>query len=221
MITGLMISIASFCTFFPFVIATTVLGDSIQESQQDLQASINRQVQQSITDTIDNIDNNTSSSSPSTAEMQSQIQLVNNSANDLIRGGIASLQNDSLSNDAKWIVGGVYKIENLSTTFPLFNASFYMTLTNGSSPHSHEIYDTNLRLIVDNDAGNDSTILNGTSTVTMGNGPMVNVPTTITLLGENTISIWLDPLKLDNHFGNSLIFGTQSLKCIENINYCR
>jgi hypothetical protein len=44
-----------------FIYATTSLGQSIQQSQEELQSTINKEVQQSITETIDNINNNSNS----------------------------------------------------------------------------------------------------------------------------------------------------------------
>lgn len=65
------------------------------------------------------------------------------------------------------------------------------------------------------------TVFNGTSTVPMREGPVTDVPTTITLLGDTAISIVFDPSKTNNHFGNSAIYGTQNLVCVESPQYCR
>jgi hypothetical protein len=42
----------------------------------------------------------------------------------------------------------------------------------------------------------------------MKNGPVQSVPISIKILDGNVISIWADPTKLNNHFGNTPIFGT-------------
>ena len=199
--------------------ATSSLDQSIQQSQQDLQSAINSQIQQSITDTINNINNSDDSTVNTIAT--NQTQNTTGASIDMIRGGITSLQNDPSDNTATWILGGVYKLENLSSEAPIFNASFYMVKTDGNSSHSHEIYDLFLNTpLIDNTTSN-STHINGTTTVTMKDGPITNVPTKITLLGDNAISLWLDPSKVNNHFGDSPIYGIQGLKCVDIPAYCK
>ena len=199
--------------------ATSSLGESIQQSQQDLQSTINNQVQQSITDTINNINDSNDSTVNTTASNQTQNST--GASNDVIKGGITSLQNDPSDNTTTWILGGVYRMENLSSEAPTFNASFYMVKTDGNSSHSHDIYDLSLNTpIIDNTMSN-STHVNGTTTVTMKDGPITNVPTNITILGDSAISIWLDPSKVNNHFGDSPIYGTQELKCVDTPAYCK
>src|ERR671939_363895 len=41
----------------------------------------------------------------------------------------------------------------------------------------------------------NSTMFNGTATLTMKNGPVTDVPISIKLMNGHAISIWLDPLK--------------------------
>ena len=198
--------------------ATSSLGESIQQSQQDLQSTINNQVQQSITDTINNINDSNDSTVDTIASNQTQ---NTGSSNDLIKGGITSLQNDPSDNTTTWILGGVYRMENLSSEAPTFNASFYMVKTDGNSSHSHDIYDLVLNTpIIDNTTSN-STHINGTTTVTMKDGPITNVPTNITILGDSAISIWINPSKVNNHFGDSPVYGTQELKCVDKPALCK
>ena len=201
------------------IYATSSLGESIQQSQQDLQSTINNQVQQSITDTIKNI-NDTNNSNDNTAA-NNQTQNSAGTSNDMIKGGITSLQSDPSDNTTTWILGGVYRMENLSSTSPSFNASFYMVKTDGSSSHSHDIYNLFLNTPIINDTTSNLTHVNGTTTVTMKEGPITDVPTNITLLGNNAISIWIDPSKVNNHFGDSLIYGTQELKCVDKKELCK
>jgi hypothetical protein len=47
------------------------------------------------------------------------------------------------------------------------------------------------------------------------------VPTSITFIDESAVSIKLDPSKTNNHFGNTTIYGTQHLICVEYPNYCK
>lgn len=141
-------------------------------------------------------------------------------------GTIASLQNDENGNPT-WIVSGLWEgsltnktqggegnqtatTTNASTaTASLPNATFHskfnMVMTNGSAMHDHEIYDFTL---ADISKTNNSTIVyNGTATITLRQGPVPDVPISIKTMDNNTISIWADPTKLNNHFGDTPIFG--------------
>ena len=109
-----------------------------------------------------------------------------NPTNDVIKGSISSISNDPSNASIAWIITGVYKMENVKTS-PTFNSTFYMIKTDGTGKHTHSIYDFkgNADPIVNN--SNNSTILNGTSTVTMKEGPVDDVPTQITILGDSAI----------------------------------
>jgi hypothetical protein len=86
------------------------------------------------------------------------------------------------------------------------NSKFNMVMTNGSAMHDHEIYDFTL---TDMSMPNDSTaVFNGTATITMRQGPVPDVPVSIKAMENNAVSIWVDPTKIQNHFGNTPIFGT-------------
>ena len=97
-----------------------------------------------------------------------------------------------------------------------FEAIFNMIMTNGSAMHKHSIYDFILTEMTMLD--NKTSVFNGTATITdsaphppnifMKNVPVQSVPISIKILGGNLISIWADPTKLNNHFGNTPIFGT-------------
>jgi hypothetical protein len=144
-------------------------------------------------------------------------------------GTIASLQNDENGNPT-WIVSGLWegslsmdnKIQGgggnqTSTTAnatiatgSLPNATFHskinMVMTNGSAMHDHEIYDFTLAdMSIPN---NSTTVYNGTATITMREGPVPDVPVSIKMMDNNAVSIWVDPTKINNHFGNTPIFGT-------------
>jgi hypothetical protein len=141
-------------------------------------------------------------------------------------GTIASLQNDENGNPT-WIVSGLWEgsltnntqggMGNQSTatanasaaTANLPNATlhskFNMVMTNGSAMHDHEVYDFTL---TDISMPDDSTIVyNGTATITMRQGPVPDVPISIKAMDSNAVSIWVDPTKINNHFGNTPIFG--------------
>jgi hypothetical protein len=132
-------------------------------------------------------------------------------------GTIASLQNDENGNPI-WIVSGPYKAslsmnnqtQDGAATGNLPNATLYskinMVMTNGSAMHDHEIYDFKLTNMT---MPNKSTaVFNGTATITMRQGPVPDVPVSIKAMENNAVSIWVDPTKIQNHFGNTPIFGT-------------
>jgi hypothetical protein len=147
-------------------------------------------------------------------------------------GTIASLQNDENGNPT-WIVSGIWKgslsmgnesqgmegnqtnttsaaANATSTTGGLpnatFNSKFNMVMTNGSAMHDHEIY--NFELASMSNPNNTTSVFNGTATITMRQGPVENVPVSIKRIDNNVISIWADPTMINNHFGNTPIFGT-------------
>jgi hypothetical protein len=41
----------------------------------------------------------------------------------------------------------------------------------------------------------------------MREGPVTDIPTSVKIMGDKVISIWLDPSKIDNHYGNTPIYG--------------
>jgi hypothetical protein len=141
-------------------------------------------------------------------------------------GTIASLQNDENGNPT-WIVSGVWKGSismdnktqgNQSATAnataaaagslpnATFHSKFNMVMTNGSAMHKHAIY--NFKLANMSNPSNTTTIFNGTATITLKDGPVDNVPVSIKRIDNNVVSIWVDPTRVNNHFGNTPIFGT-------------
>jgi hypothetical protein len=149
-----------------------------------------------------------------------------NSSKDYIFGTIASLQNDENGN-LTWILSGNWRtniltqligipIENSSSAgLPLFDAFFDMVLTNGSAKHQHRI--TNFTLTGASLSNNNMTLVfNGTSTVTMKDGPIENVLSNITILDNSTVSIWLDPTLTNDHFGETPIYGTVMATTMKN-----
>jgi hypothetical protein len=146
-------------------------------------------------------------------------------------GTMASLQNDENGNPT-WIVSGIWKgslsmgnetqgvgsnqtnsssAANATSTTggppnATFNSKFNMVMTNGSAMHDHEIY--NFKLASMSNPNNTTSVFNGTATITMRQGPVENVPVSIKRIDNNVISIWADPTMINNHFGNTPIFGT-------------
>ncbi len=111
-----------------------------------------------------------------------------------------------VSINKNWILFGHW-VGYINQTNPKdsgFYSMFQMIMTNGSAPHMHKIYNATANEITKQ--GNN-TIIKGTVSITMKEGPVNNVPTTITIGNNNTIAIAMDPAKLNNHFGNTPIFG--------------
>ena len=149
-------------------------------------------------------------------------------------GTIASLQNDENGNPT-WIVSGLWegtlsmdnkaqgggegnqttstatttanattKIDSLPNA--TFNSKFNMVMTNGSAMHNHKVY--NFKLMSMSNPNNTTSAFNGTATITMKDGPVDNVSISVKRIDNNVISMWADPTKINNHFGNTPIFGT-------------
>ena len=141
-------------------------------------------------------------------------------------GTIATVQNDKDGKPA-WIVSGLWRgsLTNLTsgaammsssgangttskTNLPTatFNSVFNMVMLNGSALHQHQISNFTLTgIFMPNEKINVS---NGTATITMKEGPVNDVPISIRTFDDNVISIWVDPAKTMNHFGNTPIYGT-------------
>ncbi|MFL6407631.1 MAG: hypothetical protein ACJ71F_11230 [Nitrososphaeraceae archaeon] len=140
-------------------------------------------------------------------------------------GTIASLQNDKDGKPA-WVVSGIWKgsLTNMTSAAMMssssangttsqknlptatFNAVFEMVMLNGSALHKHQI--SNFTLTGMPMPNEKTVVYNGTATITMKEGPVNDVPLSIRTLNDNVISIWVDPAKTMNHFGNTPIYGT-------------
>jgi hypothetical protein len=141
-------------------------------------------------------------------------------------GTIASLQNDKDGKSA-WIVSGLWRgsLTNMSSAGMMsssganntttsqknlptatFNAVFNMVMLNGSALHKHQI--SNFTLTSMSVPNEKASVSNGTATITMKEGPVNDVPISIRTFDDNVISIWVDPAKTMNHFGNTPIYGT-------------
>jgi hypothetical protein len=131
-------------------------------------------------------------------------------------GSIASLQNDSNVASA-WVLSGLWNtslVQELlsaqaNASYPgpsFFNASFEMVKTDGTARHTHTISNFSERESAASN-NNRTLVFNGTATVSMEEGPIENVSANLTLLNDNILSIWLDPRKTGNHFGDTPIYG--------------
>ena len=108
-----------------------------------------------------------------------------------------------------WIISGTWRT-NLSNqtqsgdNSTVFNANFEMIKTDGTSKHTHTL--TNF-VLADTASQNNVTIHNGTATISMPKGPISDIPISIKVVNKNLGIIYIDPNKVDNHFGTKPIYG--------------
>jgi hypothetical protein len=134
-------------------------------------------------------------------------------------GMISSIQNDEQGQPA-WIVGGHWIMEmasqngtNTSSTtggignIADFHAMLHMVRLNGSAMHNHVISNFTQTADPTFDSNTNSTTITGTATITLREGPVPNVPITIEIAQDKVISITPDPAAVQNHFGNTPIYG--------------
>ena len=132
-------------------------------------------------------------------------------------GSIASIQHSEPMKSPEWILSGNWitniineTMTNFNQTNPAkFDATFTMTMVNGSGRHQHHISNFSL---TDMKTENDTVTYKGLATVTLRDGPVADVPTEIKIINNNLISIWFDPTfepaKFEKHFGETPIYGT-------------
>ena len=112
-------------------------------------------------------------------------------------------QTDS-SGNTTWINSGNWSMTGINSSSPSLTAIIEMAKPNGSAGHEHEIND--FKLVGSPVIENQTIHLNGTSTITMRDGPVTNEPTVIALSQEK-IDIYFDPEDIKNHFENQSISG--------------
>jgi hypothetical protein len=133
-----------------------------------------------------------------------------------VAGIIASLQLAPDRLAPEWVTAGYWELESdmpllgagtneTEPTVTNFSAIVEMTqLADGTFLHQHTISDFRPSAILHADA--NSTTINGTATVVTEEGPTENVPIYITLQND-LISIAVDPVATENHFGPTPITG--------------
>ncbi|MGD9535329.1 MAG: hypothetical protein AB7V56_16360 [Candidatus Nitrosocosmicus sp.] len=109
------------------------------------------------------------------------------------------------SGDPEWINTGNWSLTGVDSSSPTFDATIDMAKPDGSAAHDHTV--NNLAVSGQPSSQNNSTTIEGTTTIAMREGPVTDEPTTISLSG-NQISVYFDPAKIDDHFGNQSIIGT-------------
>ncbi|MDQ4073555.1 MAG: hypothetical protein M3162_04535 [Thermoproteota archaeon] len=109
------------------------------------------------------------------------------------------------SGNPDWINTGNWSLTGIDSPSPTFEAVIDMVKPNGSAAHDHQV--SNLVVSGQPNNQNGSTVIDGTTTITMRDGPVTDEPTTITLTGKE-ISVFFDPAKINNHFGNQPVTGS-------------
>lgn len=145
-------------------------------------------------------------------------------------GTIASLQNDA-SGKPVWIVSGQWQMlifkprlaeSQSKPATVIFNTIFDMVRPDGAALHNHTISSsfnlTSISNSVNNNSHLSSTTINGTARlVTIGlpntvNMSNINVPVSVKIIDRSAFSLWIDPSKIGNHFGNTPIYGIVTTK---------
>lgn len=128
---------------------------------------------------------------------------------DYLFGRTVGIVDDENGNPV-WIVSGIWKT-NLSNqtqatnnNSTVFDASFEMIKTDGTSKHTHTV--TNF-VLADTSNQNNHTVFNGTGTISMPQGPVTEVPISIKVVNNNLGIINIGPNKIDNHFGTEPLYG--------------
>jgi hypothetical protein len=112
-----------------------------------------------------------------------------------------------VSGNVDWLNTGNWSLTGMTSESPSFDAVIDMAKPNGSAAHDHQV--SEFTLVGSPVSQGNTTILNGTSTITMRDGPVTEEPTVVTLSDES-ISVYFDPTKIDDHFGNQSVTGTVS-----------
>lgn len=132
-------------------------------------------------------------------------------------GPITGITEDGNDN-TDWVLAGVWRsslsnstdVSSNNVNATAFNAAIEMIRPDGTDRHNHTLTDFSL-LNSSSQSGTNSTYFNGTSTVSLADGPALDIPTSVKLSNNNIITIWMDPESVDRHFGESpTIFGIVS-----------
>ncbi|VFJ13560.1 hypothetical protein [Candidatus Nitrosocosmicus franklandus] len=134
------------------------------------------------------------------------IYFVNAQQGNITKTGIFNYTQTDTSGNSDWINTGNWSLTESPTVVLTFDAVINMTKPDGSESHEHAVSDLSIPyapIITET----NSTIIRGTTTLTMNDGLFFSkVPTTITL-SEKNISVYFDPSKIGTHFGNQSIAG--------------
>jgi hypothetical protein len=161
-----------------------------------------------------NTSNSTSITTPQTTNS------LNNAVDNLnfttAVGIMSSLQNDASGKPA-WIVSGEWQmllfkshieLKKVQPALATFSTIMTMVHLNGTALHQHSMSDFKLTSANNSNTNHYSSVtFIGTATITMKDGPHLNVPISIKIMNGHTVSLWIDPMRAQNHFGNTPIYG--------------
>ena len=125
-----------------------------------------------------------------------------------ISGPLSGLSQNA-NGKVDWVISGNWKSTLLSNTdnqkkSNVFDATIEMIKPDGTGRHTHALNFTVTDISYPN---NNMIMYNGFSTVTMKEGTISNVPTTLLLSNNNIISIMIDPDIVQHHFGDAPFYG--------------
>jgi len=126
------------------------------------------------------------------------------------RGAIVSLQENNAGNFT-WITSGKWNSSIVNQNETKFGPKFNMIKDDSSESHKYTIANFTQTDLSSNPV---SVTLNGTATITLDNNVLHQVPISVTLMDvrgkQQTISIWVNPISVQNHFGDTPIYGIVS-----------
>lgn len=125
---------------------------------------------------------------------------------------------ENKTGEIDWIMTGEWR-SSLSNdvdshnniTSDAFNAEIEMIKPDGTARHGHTLTDFIVTNITNPDS--NSTLYNGTSTISLRDGPAVDIPTTIQKSNDNSVfKIKVDPESVNYHFGELPMYGIKAIR---------
>ncbi|MGD9535414.1 MAG: hypothetical protein AB7V56_16785 [Candidatus Nitrosocosmicus sp.] len=131
--------------------------------------------------------------------------LVYAQVQNITKQGTFNYTQTDTSGNPDWINTGNWSLKKSPSEVIAFDAVISMAKPNGSEEHIHRVGDLTISYAPIKQT--NSTIIKGTTTITMENGFFVSEEPTTIKLGERNISVYFDTSKINNHFGNHSITG--------------
>jgi hypothetical protein len=126
------------------------------------------------------------------------------------KGYVVSLQENKGANFT-WIAFGKWNASRINPNQTSFDAKFNMIKDDSSESHKYRI--TNFTL-TDSSSNPVSITFNGTANIRLDSTVLHDVPISLRIMDtggeQQTIKIWINPLAVQNHFGDTPIYGTVS-----------
>jgi len=127
---------------------------------------------------------------------------------DFIFGNIVGIVEEN--ENPIWVIFGNWKTNLQNQTqdengLNIYDASIEMIKTDGTFRHTHTL--TNFELEETKQLNENTLLINRTTTISMKDEPIEKVPIGIQIINNTLVSTWIDPTKVNNHFGNGLLYG--------------